>query len=311
MISEKVGCVVVTFNRLERLKHALNAYEHSELLPKYILVVDNHSTDGTAEYLRTWQKDASVFPRYVYTLEENLGEAGGFYQGMKAALSFDADWIFVADDDAYPEQDAIGILDAYLQNHEEQAAVCTSVVDPDGTLSVVHRQRLSRKFLKLERTSVGPAEYEKDAFSIDIFSFVGVMLSKKTLKQAGLPLPGYFIQNDDTEYSIRVRKVGDIVCLPGARMIHDSPDGMKKDDRRANWKTFYRCRNFYDLEKRHFPLLFVYHLLRDGVNYGFHILVGRKREKYQLRLRALVSAVFGRLGLHPSYPPGWKADFLE
>lgn len=311
MISEKIGCVIVTFNRLAKLKQALHAYEGSSLLPKYILVVDNHSTDGTAEYLKKWQKTASKFPRYVHTMSENSGGAGGFFQGMKEALSLDADWIWVADDDAYPEQEAIGILDTYLQHHEDQAAICTSVQKQDGSWSIDHRRRLSEGFLQQEQTPVDPIEYEKEVFSLDLFSFVGVVISKRTLKQAGLPIPGYFIHCDDTEHSIRVRKSGNIICLPRARMVHDSPDEQEQRRRRPDWKYYYSSRNTYDMERRHFPSVFVYHLLKDSMDYSVHLLLGRKRGKYRMRLRALISALLGRQGLESPYLPGWKADFED
>ena len=47
MHNDKIGCVIVTFNRLEKLKKALAAYDKQEVKPKYIVVVDNASTDGT------------------------------------------------------------------------------------------------------------------------------------------------------------------------------------------------------------------------------------------------------------------------
>jgi GT2 family glycosyltransferase len=41
-----IGVVLVTFNRLEKLKIALGSYDKQTVKPKYILVVDNKSTDG-------------------------------------------------------------------------------------------------------------------------------------------------------------------------------------------------------------------------------------------------------------------------
>ncbi len=56
MISD-IGAVIVTFNRLEKLKKALASYEKQTLLPEYIIVVDNASNDGTKEYLEEWKKE--------------------------------------------------------------------------------------------------------------------------------------------------------------------------------------------------------------------------------------------------------------
>ena len=43
----KVGVVIVTFNRLEKLKLALESFKSQTYLPSYVLVVNNASTDGT------------------------------------------------------------------------------------------------------------------------------------------------------------------------------------------------------------------------------------------------------------------------
>ena len=48
----KIGAVVVTFNRLSKLKLSLEKFEEQIHIPSYIIVVDNASTDGTSEYLK-------------------------------------------------------------------------------------------------------------------------------------------------------------------------------------------------------------------------------------------------------------------
>ena len=53
----ELGVVIVTFNRLEKLKKALKAYEMQTCRPGRILVVDNCSTDGTDVYLQKWLND--------------------------------------------------------------------------------------------------------------------------------------------------------------------------------------------------------------------------------------------------------------
>ena len=65
MICSDLGCVVVTFNRLDKLKKALQAYEVATVLPLYIIVVDNNSTDGTQEYLDSWEKNQTETQKIV------------------------------------------------------------------------------------------------------------------------------------------------------------------------------------------------------------------------------------------------------
>ena len=122
-------CVVlVTFNRRADLEKTLSLYEQQTYAPKAILVVDNHSTDGTAEMLSEWQKAESPISHRVRTMPENVGGSGGFYAGMEEALSYEeCDWIFVSDDDAMPHLDALEQIVSFTQRHPALAAACSAL----------------------------------------------------------------------------------------------------------------------------------------------------------------------------------------
>lgn len=50
----KVAAVVVTYNRLEKLKKVLASLESQTRLPQMLVIVNNAATDGTAEYLQEY-----------------------------------------------------------------------------------------------------------------------------------------------------------------------------------------------------------------------------------------------------------------
>lgn len=83
-----IGVIIVTYNRLEELKIALDRSEKQSLLPDSILIVNNASNDGTKEWLTEWKDTQSTFLKYVINLHHNLGGSGGFYFGQKIALPF-------------------------------------------------------------------------------------------------------------------------------------------------------------------------------------------------------------------------------
>ena len=66
----RIVAVVVTFNRLEMLQRQLHRLADVPELDE-VLVVDNASTDGTGEWLRSQ-------PVTAETLATNTGGAGGF-----------------------------------------------------------------------------------------------------------------------------------------------------------------------------------------------------------------------------------------
>ena len=81
MTEETVAVVVVTYNRADLLARMLEGLAALDRKPDAVIVVDNASTDHTQEVLA-----ASDLPGLeVVTQADNLGGAGGFHLGMKAA----------------------------------------------------------------------------------------------------------------------------------------------------------------------------------------------------------------------------------
>ena len=57
----KIAAVVVTYNRLEKLKKALNSYDEQKHNVDYMIIVDNASTDATADWLDKWKMENHRF----------------------------------------------------------------------------------------------------------------------------------------------------------------------------------------------------------------------------------------------------------
>lgn len=109
-IKDRVAAVVVTYNRAEMLRQCLMSLQ-KQTMPCDILVVDNASTDDTQALVqRAAQHDASIFYRNT---GENLGGAGGFNFGMRWAVEAGYAFVWVMDDDCFPEPVALEkLLDA-------------------------------------------------------------------------------------------------------------------------------------------------------------------------------------------------------
>src|SRR4051812_18012026 len=96
-MSERVCAVVVTFNRKKLLVECLRGLLAQTRPLDHLIVINNASTDGTADML------AAEFPELdVVHLPSNVGGAGGFHAGMKWARENGFDWTWVMDDDVAP-----------------------------------------------------------------------------------------------------------------------------------------------------------------------------------------------------------------
>lgn len=309
MKSHHIGVVIVTFNRARQLAMALNAYEGQSCKPSYIIVVNNNSTDGTLDYLNEWEQTPSEYQKQVIHLEKNIGGSGGFYEGLKVSLDFDADWIWVADDDAYPDLSAIEIADRTVQDKnivdESVSALCGAVIN-NGDYDCGHRRRIFLEGSRIREVPAEKDEYQKDNFEIQLFSYVGAVIRKSVLQQVGLPKKDYFIWYDDTEHSMRLAKEGKILCIPAIRITHDIAS--QGDTNTIDWKFYYGLRNKLDFYKSHFPTnVYLYYHFRETGKAYWNLLLNKKPLMNKIRLQAVKDAFAGKLGLHSIYKPGWKS----
>lgn len=104
--ARNVTAIVVTYNRLPLLKQCLAALRAQTVQGFTVLLVDNASTDGTADYIKTLAMPGLV----CRNPGENLGGAGGFAYGIRAAAELGCEAVWIMDDDTLPEPDALAAL---------------------------------------------------------------------------------------------------------------------------------------------------------------------------------------------------------
>src|SRR5437870_3094389 len=78
-----VCAVVVTFNRKALLRDCLESLYKQSRVPDHIVLVDNHSSDGTLDMVREAFVNRPSGPQLsIVALAENRGGAGGFATGV-------------------------------------------------------------------------------------------------------------------------------------------------------------------------------------------------------------------------------------
>ncbi|CAJ1227038.1 glycosyltransferase family 2 protein [Lactiplantibacillus xiangfangensis] len=233
----KIACVIVTYNREKLMVEALRSVLSQEQAPEYVFVVDNASTDGVAETLhQTFDFDQSHL--YYYRSPENLGGSAGFSRGISLALETDCNWVSISDDDAIFQPGYFVALRRAIERHPRQNVFSGSVLLPNGKHDALHREMIING-VTLTTRPVDEALYGKD-FWYDIFSFVGVLLSREMLERIGLPEKNYFIRFDDFEYALRARKSGSFLNVHDAQILHKTNYTRTSI---APWKEYYVMRN--------------------------------------------------------------------
>lgn len=204
-MGDTVCAVVITHNRLGLLRRCLASLRAQTRPLDAIVVVDNASTDGTADAVRAEFPEATLL-----ALIENAGGAGGFSSGLAWSVTsgFSRSWLM--DDDCAPEPDALARM---LEN-----------LGPDEVGVPLKVDELTGEPVRTFRG------YDQSASRIRCWGmpFNGFLVPTRVVERIGLPYRQYFIDRDDIEYSMRVARHGfHAFIVPGARLRHpDDPEAV-------------------------------------------------------------------------------------
>ena len=214
-MSARVVAVVVTWNRRDLLVESLEALASQTHPPDAVVVVDNASTDGTTDLLRS-----EYAHHELVHLTVNTGGAGGFAAGIERALTHDADLVWLLDDDTVPTETAAEHLVAawtkYPSTGERPALLASRVVWTDGRDHPMNTPRVKPGASVAERDAADAV----GCLPIRSASFVSVMCDAEVVRARGLPIADYFLWNDDFEYSTRLIRDGVGLSCPDSVVVH-------------------------------------------------------------------------------------------
>ena len=196
-----VCAVVVTYNRLELLKQCVEALR-AQSTGCDILIVDNASTDGTAQWA-AGQRDC----RYRNT-GSNLGGAGGFNRGMRWAVEAGYGFVWVMDDDTLPKPDALEkLLEADRALGGNYGWLSSVALWTDGGECKMNRQKLKKSYYDYSPfLKYGLVQAEQA-------TFVSLFLRSDVICRFGLPITEFFIWGDDLEFTRRIAVRGRVPCF--------------------------------------------------------------------------------------------------
>ncbi len=197
---KKTVAVVVTYNRLDKLKRCLAALSASECQCD-VLVVDNASTDGTSEWLVSAQSEAIS----VVNTGKNIGGAGGFNVGMREAVNRGYEFVWLMDDDCIVHADTLSKFMAADQRLDGNYGWLSSVaLWTDGRPCKMNKQKSVADFYDY-------ADLLGDSLlAATQATFVSLFVRSSVVRQFGLPITDFFIWGDDVEYTRRIAVRGGI-----------------------------------------------------------------------------------------------------
>ena len=276
-----VAIVILNWNRESDTLECLESLAHISYPSFSVIVVDNGSTDGSPDAIERWGREN--LPLTLIRNAENRGFVRGSNQGMRQALSKDADYVFLLNNDTVVEPDVLANLVRAVERSSDIGMAGPKiykygeerVLDSAGTRTIPW---LAQGFL------LGHGEKDRGQFDssteMPYITGTALLVKRTILEKVGLMDEDYFCYFDDFDWGMKVREAGYRLLMEPKAVVHH------KGSRTAGFNSPFYMRHMIRsrilFARKHVPLplflfaflpyLFLYRYLRPAA-----ILVIRRR----------------------------------
>lgn len=248
-----VVSVILNTNRREDTLACLDTLLLGDYLNHKALVLDNACTDGSNEAIRT------RFPQVeILTLEENKGYAGNNNVGIKAALEWGAEWVFLLNEDVLLAKDTLSLLVQAAQLEPQTGAIGPLVYHADDPQVI--QSAGGRLDAQWRATHIGQNQPDQGQYStarnVDWISGCAILMKRAVIDQVGAIDERFFYYWEETEWCLRAARAGwKIRIEPRAHLWHK---GVQQNYTPGPNVTYYQTRNRFLALSKHSAPLFVW-----------------------------------------------------
>jgi N-acetylglucosaminyl-diphospho-decaprenol L-rhamnosyltransferase len=283
--SVTLSVIIVSYNTKDLLRQCLvSLYERPRYLSWEVIVVDNHSQDGSAQMVQ------ERFPQ-VRLLENkhNVGFARGTNLGMAAATGR---YFLFLNSDTRVIGEALEKMVRFLEDHPKVAVAAPRLVYPDFSDQGVartfprpinaifgRRSLLTRLFPRNSwaRTYLVSREHHtQEPFEVDWVSGACLMVRKSAIEDVGPLDEGFWMYWEDADLCYRLKQQGwQVYCLPSAVVVHHESKSVAPKASSRSIIEFHK--SVYRFYRKHYiksPLEFMNILALVGLTARSLLLVG-------------------------------------
>ena len=246
-MSKEIGVVICNFNKKDFVIESVKSVQESVGVKPDIFVVDNASSDGSVQALKSLYGDSIT----VLENSENLGGSGGFNTGLRRVREEGYKYFFCLDDDAGVDENALKVLYDYME------------ANPDCGMAgcrVYHRQLpeyIQQSGLKIDfehcsAVTIGADQLEDgslpEVIECDTVATCAVMVRGDVARceDVGIMPESNFIYWDDMEWGHRIHLAGfRVVTLASAKAVHQMGAIVKRPNTFINYYMWRNRTNFF------------------------------------------------------------------
>ena len=224
--------IIPVFNKVDLTQQCLmHLADVTKNIFYEVIIVNNHSSDGTAEFLETLDGDMKVISN-----QENLGFSRACNQGARVAKG---KYLVFLNNDTIPRPGWLASLIHEVESHEEVAVVGSKLLYPDNTIQ--HAGVAFSRYSQLPyHIFKGFAEHRPEVNSRKEFQSVTaacMLVRKEVFEKVGGFDEGFVNGFEDVDLCLKIRQIGmKVVYQPKSCLYHlegQSPGRKKHDDSNA------------------------------------------------------------------------------
>lgn len=237
----KIGIVICNYNKENAVLECIQCILESKYTDYDLYVVDNGSTDNSVQRIQ------EKYSNQVTLLmnKENLGGSGGFNTGLRVVYEKGYPYVMCVDNDAMLDENAIGNLYEFLENHPEAGMAGAKVYHLEEPQFV---QQFGQK-IDFENFCTEVHYYNAledgrmpEYLYVDSVAACSLMVRRSVIDEIGFMPEENFLYWDDTEWCYLCNLAGHKVASVGnAKALHAMG---AKNESINTFPTYYAWRNW-------------------------------------------------------------------
>jgi GT2 family glycosyltransferase len=216
-VFQLVVAVVLNWNGKQDTLECLETLNHQSYPNLRIILVDNHSTDGSPKAVSEHYPDVELIIN-----PEDYGFGRGLNVGIRRGLLLGADFIFTVSNDTLVEKDCIQNL---LKSANPETGLLAPMIYYAQQPNVIWALGGQTNRWNLEKQSPWDNQLDQggwpEVIDQDFVTGCALLFPRSTLEDVGGFDEKIFMYYEDSDLCMRIRKAGrKILVVPSAKMWH-------------------------------------------------------------------------------------------
>jgi len=214
-----VAIIVLTWNQRDMTLDCLASLRELHYPSVETIVVDNASSDGTADAVR------EAYPEVVVIENpDNLGFVGGNNAGLRYAMETDAEYIMLLNNDTVLDPDMVTELITVMEADTSVGITGPKMLyfdQPDTIWCAGNRINWKTGDSQRLQAEQPDSTLDLDPIEVDFITGCAICLRREVIDRIGMLDTRFFIYYEETDWCIQAHRHGwKILYVPRARLWH-------------------------------------------------------------------------------------------